>query len=211
MAQGDVQIGRLTRYFVKWLGAKGFTPRMSFGGEIVPNLNLWSGVEDRYLQGWNRFGQSIGLTASVGNVDEIQMRNPSGSKVVAVFEKMTVSCNSATLTQPVLSVASGAADLASVQTMANARLDPRGQPTPSIVLSTTQPASPGTNLTSLVWTAFLGVVAGATTTADVILTDDQELPLLPGDAYRFNSSVANTGMFISFLWRERVLEDSELA
>jgi hypothetical protein len=46
--------------------------------------------------------------------------------------------------------------------------------------------------------------------AQFIWEDNQELPLLPGSAYQITSNVANQNLIVSWRWRERVLEASEV-
>jgi hypothetical protein len=46
--------------------------------------------------------------------------------------------------------------------------------------------------------------------ADVIIDENQEIPLLPGDSYVFYANTLNQVLAVSFFWRERILEESEL-
>jgi hypothetical protein len=45
--------------------------------------------------------------------------------------------------------------------------------------------------------------------SDFILTDDQEITLLPGDTFDMRSVTVNAGLTINVIWRERFLEDTE--
>jgi len=44
---------------------------------------------------------------------------------------------------------------------------------------------------------------------DFIGTDIQEITLLPGDALQVEDTVVNQQVVVSFIWRERLLEESE--
>jgi hypothetical protein len=47
------------------------------------------------------------------------------------------------------------------------------------------------------------------TNVDVIVFEDHEITLLPGDALDVANGVANQALGVTFWWRERFLEDSE--
>jgi hypothetical protein len=207
---GDVQIGRLSRFFTKWLGTKGPSPRVAMGGEIVPVLPLWSGIENRYLESWNTFGFVIALAASAGNQNAFMLRNPVGSHVVAVIYKLKLSTTTAAAMTYITSFGASAASLGTSQPMANSRFDPRGSPSPAMLFSTTQAAAPA-DLANIIDRTQLGIAAGVLPNFDVIVTDSQEIPLLPGDAIQSRTGNANVESEFAIFWRERVLEDSELA
>lgn len=203
MAVGDIQIGRINRFFVKWLGTKGFSPRTSFGSEIIPVLTLWSGVENRFLDSWARFGNHLGLAAGAGNVNAFRFRNPTGSKVICIIEKVVMIAGVAShfnLTNGPITI-----DLTNLATTTNSRFDVRGVQTPVAILSSVNAAAP----------VLLGNFAGAfgqpaQQNVDAIVTENQEIPVGPGDAVQFTSDTVNIANDVSWFWRERSLEDSEL-
>ncbi len=51
----------------------------------------------------------------------------------------------------------------------------------------------------------------ANQSVEFITYENQEYPLLPGEAMQINSNVANQQIRASFRWRERLLEESERA
>jgi hypothetical protein len=53
------------------------------------------------------------------------------------------------------------------------------------------------------------VLNPANVSADYVLDFDHQIPLLPGDAIQVQSNVAAQSIAVSWLWRERFLEDSE--
>lgn len=197
----EIQAGRLSRWLQKFSGVKG-TARMVIGGELVPQITLGSGAENRYLEGWNRFAFGATVTAAGVSSGGLRLRNPSNSRVVAVFEKIDQESSIAADSLN-YSIGAVAADLATLGNFANARLDPRGNPTPSLIPSSaTAGVSQGN--TGLI------VVAAANTPYAWIATDTQELTLFPGDALTLSNISITSKISATFVWRERSLEDSEL-
>jgi hypothetical protein len=109
--------------------------------------------------------------------------------------------------QPVFRHGTTTADLATINS-GNAGFDPRGPTNNSTCIVSSQtavtiPALGAPN--NAFWSQFLG----ANSFGDVITTDIQELPLLPGDAYQMLATTLNQRAICSFMWRERLLEESE--
>lgn len=171
--------------------------------EMQPVMPFFSGVENRFLESWDRFGFAIVGAATVGQTDGVRLRNPTGSGVVAVLEKMRVS--SALQQEIDVSVGPAAADLttASFGGSVEARQRARSTSVPSSSV-----ASPGALLNIIDRVG----VPGATAFAEVELinTVDQELQILPGWGLQVQSTLNNANLSVSWLWRERALEDSEL-
>src|SRR5260370_26057325 len=71
--------GRFKRGLQKLFGIKGGPPVRQLGGEIMPVHPLRSGVENLWLEGWNRFVAFTDLTSGVGQIVGVRMRNPIGS------------------------------------------------------------------------------------------------------------------------------------
>ena len=88
------------------------------------------------------------------------------------------------------------------------RLDARGNPTSSLIISSNSgsvatPASPGS-------TKIEGGVP-VSGTYEFLQFEDQEIPILPGDVVDVFIGTAAVQMDVSWIWRERFLEDSERA
>jgi hypothetical protein len=200
---GDIQIGRINRFFTKWLGTKGPSPRMSIGGELIGVIPLWSGAENRYLESWERFGQGDQSLGGAGQTAAIRLRNPSGSGVIMVVEKCLIA-NTNAADRVILQVFAVGVDLTTVVASTTTRLDSRGRPTPTAIFSKT------VNFT-LGGTPTLQTVVNTDVAWDFIVDPSQEIPLLPGDAITVQSSTVATNLVTSFIWRERAIEDSEKA
>jgi hypothetical protein len=198
----EILSGRFNRSLQKIFGIKGPPPVRQLGGEVMPVHMLGTGVESRYLEGWNRFAAAQSDAALAANTDAVRLRNPSGSNVIAVIEKILVDSNTSQLFT--LSLGPAAVALAGgAQVLTNARLDARTNINPTLEISGANNSPAGISSQKLV---FL-VVANAS--IDLIFFEDQEITLLPGDGVQLTTSVVNTTLDVSFIWRERLLEESE--
>ncbi len=197
----EILVGRVNRALQKLLGMKGDAVSPQLAGEIVPGVVIPLGAEFRYLEAWDRYGAFITQAAVAAQQGQIQLRNPAGSNVVAVFEKIDLSSGAAD--QPGMQIKSTGVDLATAITLGSNRFDNRSRPTPTLIASRTTAvlAAP---------TQYQGAIA-ANGTLQVIFTDIQEIPLLPGDAVQVQSNVVNQAFSASLWWRERFLEESERA
>ncbi len=200
----EILVGRYNRLVQKLFSMKGPASLVTLSDEMMSVLPLFYGAENRYLEGWDRFGFNVSIAGTVGNNSGCRVRNPAGSNVVAVFEKITVVPLTAA-DQPLLQIIGGtAADLGTLVASANSRIDPRGRSQFTVAFSKASPAAnPGVFVDQL----GLGLGLGG----EYIPTDVAELPLLPGDAYQISTNVLNNGIQCSFRWRERFLEESERA
>jgi len=207
----EILVGRFNRFLQKWLSMKGPASMNTLSPELVAVVPVFHAAEDRYLEGWGRFGLLLQQGGGgAGQFSKANLRNPSSSNVVAVIEKIRVGFASLAANMSVtLSIAPGAADLSVIPGTANTRFDARG-PAQSVCIPSREP-SVGAQVGVLIDEVFLGTGAGPGDTADFLVTDMQELPLLPGDSYRVQGNSATIGLDISFWWRERFLEDSERA
>jgi hypothetical protein len=167
---------------------------------------MFWGREARYLEGWETFGQWMSIAAAATFVSAVQIRNPANSGVVAVLEKIT-SFNITAADTPLLNFSrSVTTDLPVLNGTPPLGIDTRGRPSANVIISAknNDASTPGSQFLK-------AVVSGANIPYEWLNTDIQELPLLPGSAYFLSCTNVNTSMFASFLWRERVLEDSEKA
>jgi hypothetical protein len=203
MAQVSIP-GRFNRLFQKLLSTKGGAIVTDIGGELIPVLPLFWGVENRYLEGWDRFGLAFAVAAGgAGNNSLVRLRNSLTSGVVAVIEKVFL-WNPLTTQYRLFVGGPTPNDLATAVTGLNSRWDARGRPTSSLSLSQQ-------NNAALVLGSFqFAYNAAVNDRYDVIVDDDQEFPILPGDALTIGENIVNQALNAIVWWRERALEDSEL-
>ena len=201
MAFNEILVGRLNRYAQKLLQIKN-TALRSLSPDLQTVLPLYVGVEDRYLQGWNRYAQDFLQSAVAAQFSLGEIRNPKNSGVIIVIESVIIR-SGATQTNGI-SVQATTADQTTVSTGQVIRLDPRGGPTPSAILSIGGNATePTTNAAN----NFAAVVAS--TSFQFIQNPNQEWTVLPGDAFFIFTAAVNLILSASVVWRERVLESSE--
>lgn len=200
----EILVGRFARGLQKLFGIKGSVPAKQLSGEVMPMHPLLNGAENRYLEGWSRFMNGANLAGSAGNVNGVRLRNPATSNVVVVFEKLGLNNPSASAYAITLSFGPSTTDLPSPFAQTGARLDNRGNPSPSLVASFTQVPA----ITALASSFLVGNVA-VNAFYDFIGTDIQEITLLPGDAIQIQSNVVNLQSMWTWMWRERFLEESE--
>jgi hypothetical protein len=202
----EILVGRFNRFLQKFTAMKGEPPSPQLAGEIIPAIQIEdaTAVEVRYLAGQERYMHRGGANAVAGQIGFVRGRNPVGSNVIAVLEKITVMTVQADT--PSLFIGQDTADLATVDTITNSRLDLRGRPQPTIILSSTTAAAVTALATShQSWQA----PNVANSLFDVIFSENQEIPLLPGGAFQIANTIANQQIVYSIQWRERFLEDSE--
>jgi len=196
----EILVGRYNRALQKLLGMKGPASMNQLAGELITVFNLFYGTENRYLESWDRYAVENEQTAGAGNTAFLRIRNPTNSGVVAVIEKCELNMS----TQDVVTwqIGTATADLASVVANVRNNLDFRNQRlNPALINSST------TGATAL---NVIGKYTVAVTGKDLILTDNQELPLLPGDAIQFQNTAVALTLRANLIWRERVMEESEL-
>lgn len=199
----EILAGRLNRALQKFTGIKGAASTPQLGTEVAAAIPLFWGAECRYLEGWNRFFAQKSYAGVAAQINAFRIRNPVGSGVVAVMEKITVSNDGAAGDGYTITLGPFTGDFASIFNTPG-RFDARGNPQPVMSLSFTQaagPTTPGNNVAS--------INQGVNVSYDFIGTDIQEFPLLPGDAVQVQNTLVNNASLFTCWWRERPLEDSE--
>lgn len=204
----EILTGRFSRGLQKFFSMKGGVPAKQLSGEIMAVLPLFWGVENRYLEGWQRYAIPAVIAAGgAGNFSKVRLRNPQKSALVVV-EKIVVGNPTAAATITVAIAGAITTDLANVATMSNTQLDLRGQNAPVCILSSETTAG------SLTGTGVFQQPVNVNAFADVILFEDQELTLTAGNiggpALHISNGTANSQLNVSIVWRERLLEDSEV-
>jgi hypothetical protein len=201
----EILVGRFNKSLSKLFSMKGAAAAPQLASEIVPAHTFFSGAENRFLESWDRFSFQLNVVAGgAGNRSGIKARNPAGSNVIAIFEKVTF--NGVLADQPFINQERNiTTDFATAIAATNfTSLDARSQRRNSTIIVTQQTNAPvvGNN----VWQG----AYPASGMADVIIDENQEIPLLPGDSYVFYANTLNQVLAVSFFWRERILEESEL-
>jgi hypothetical protein len=203
----EILVGRYNRFMQKLLSMKGPASLTQLAGEMQAVFPFFSGVENRYLESWHRFGVLMQIAAAAANQSAFRLRNPAGSNVIAVFEKILDQNNSAGAETDGLSQGAAGVDLATPFAFTTTRLDPRGQQNPTLILSQQNTTVSAPSLAD----AFLTWNMPANTNQDLILYENAEFTLFPGDAIQLFSKNVNLPLSTGFIWRERYLEDSERA
>jgi hypothetical protein len=197
----EILVGRYARMLQKLFGIKGTVPTKQLAGEVAPAFPLFNGVENRYLETWDRFGVSGAQSGAVGNNSGFRLRNPTGSNVIAVVEQLRFEVDTA---NSPISIEIGPMTTDGATVLTPRGLDPRGR-TLSTMLATT-----GNALATLGAAAAIGFGEGqAGVHLDLIQDENQELPLLPGQGLNILTAGTNLLLRVSCLWRERFLEESE--
>ena len=201
----EILVGRYNRFLQKLLAMKGGPPAPQLSSEIAVGIPLFHGVENRYLEGWERFSVSTTVAAAVGNVDGVKLRNPTTSNVAIAVERVQVANTAAAAQAFIITLGASATDFATTGLSTNSRLDSRQRPTPAGIVSIQNTTAAITGLG-----AGVGLIALLpNTTFDAIVFEGQEVTLLPGDALQIVTSIVNQQIAFATTWRERFLEDSE--
>jgi len=205
MAFNEILVGRLNRWLQKLLVIKN-TALRTLSPDLQAVIMMQSGVEERYLQGWNRFAQEFVMsTPGVGNNAGFRIRNPVGSGLLVVIEYVGIDPSAGSDYR--MQVGAATTDLAT-SSSSTGRMDPRGNPNSAAIASITSNASTTPTLTGA--TVRIGVTANFAQ-FNFPFTVNQELPVLPGDAFQVQNQTSNVAFSGSAIWRERLLESSELS
>jgi len=200
----EILAGRYNRYLQKLFQLKGGPPAAQLASEVMPVYPFFAGRENRFLEGWSTFGHTRVIVAVAAVQGGMRIRNPVNSNLIAIFEKILVGGGLAD--SPLLELAATVGDMINPFSVIPTRWDARqGQNSSALIFSDSGAAGPGTGLQ-----AKMQAFYPAASSYDFINTDVAELPLLPGDAIEVQSGNVNQQFAVSWLWRERQLEDSEL-
>lgn len=196
----SIYLARISSWLEKRFNAKGSPVIQDLDPSIRAVLTWPSGVEDRYLQGWNRFGMVAFPGAVAAQFAGIRMRSPTAANVLVVME--SIFAFSPIADQPRIVYNTGLGDLTPTS-VTNARLDSRSNPQPSGAMSSG-------NVASTTGNALIQRTMQVNVGIEFINNPNQELTVLPGDSLTVYSNVVNQALNCSFIWRERSLELSEL-
>ncbi len=197
----EILEGRYNRALQKLFAIKGSPPVRQIGGEIMPTFSIFHGVENRWLEGWQRYWTSVLNAAQAAVNSGVQIRNPIASNVVVVLEKvqLVVGLNLDDVTISIFH--GGNTDLTNIFTGLTLDFRNLGQ-SPTLVLSANVGALADLALTP--WTQRCSTSAN-----DVVVDGDHQLTLLPGDVFRFRNLTVNSLLRVNLIWRERLMTESE--
>ena len=210
----EILSGRFNRSLQKIFAIKGSPPVRQLGGEITPTHSIFSGVENRFPESWQRFGFLLNAPAGgAGILAACKLRNPPGSNVVCVIESFIMSFASLNIVGAVIDLGASLTDYATVLAPPRTALDNRqvlnGQPVSVAILSVTAGLT-AQQVPPTIAVIPISTIGGSSPVWQQIQHVDQELTVLPGDAIQARDSTSgNSTLSLSVTWRERVLEDSE--
>jgi hypothetical protein len=199
----EILVGRYNRFMQKLFAMKGGPVAPQLASEIAPAFPLFSGAENRYLEGWDEFGIFLTQAAVAAIFSGVKFRNPPGSNVMVVFEKIAVTPGGLTADAFTLQQGTNQTDGGTVVALTAINRDLRGRAQSGMIASTSGAAG----LASMVGRAVVSL--GVNTNYDFIIQENQEITLLPGGSIQLVNSTANQQQSSSWWWRERFLEDSE--
>ena len=85
----EILAGRFNRALQKFLSMKGGPPAAQLASEIGAMFVFnRMGADFRYLESWNRYGVTFTIGGVALNQGTFRLRNPLGSNVIAVVEKL---------------------------------------------------------------------------------------------------------------------------
>jgi hypothetical protein len=204
----EILVGRFNRSLQKLFGIKGSPPVRQVGGEIMPVHMLQSGIESRYLEGWNIFSVSpAGIVGAAGNSPTFRLTNDIATGVVGVIEKILVSTSVATIVDiqwsaPAVLVAGHVPNLSALPN--TQALDARSNSVGAVLAPST---SVNTNTSGQ---TIARIQTQANVPFDFIIGDlTEELPMTPQSLLNIFAEAAASTLLITIRWRERFLEESE--
>jgi len=198
----EILVGRFNRVFQKVYGIKGPAPVSTLAPEIMPVHSIFAGIEQRYVDGWNRYAFATLIVATAAQTDAVLFRNPVGSNVIAVLERMSIY--SGTAQEIILTMGPQSVDLPTT-TFSGFPVDGRQTANSKAVLTPSISVASPAGLT-FTYDRFL---LQASVERELWLNSHQEICLTPGQAIQLTEQTVNTSLKITALWRERFLEEGE--
>jgi len=201
----EILVGRFNQFIKRWMNFKGQAPAPQLASEIVPGFVFFSGNENRFNESWYRYALGVQNAAVAGLTTAMRFRNPGaapgGSSVIAVLESVRLWEAAA---DSVIVLRRGSQPDVNLSTAVPGNPQERRIPTFSNSIVSLDLAGSQVGIQAF----HVELAAGVET--ELIQTEPQEIVVDPGDWIQFASSLANTAFRISFRWRERSLEPSEL-
>ncbi len=203
----EILTGRHNRFLQKHFSMKGEPPAPQLSSEIMPVIPFRNGNENRYIESWARYGLFTSAGSVAAQFSAFRLRNPSNN-IVVVLERLCLGdsvANSIELRIGLTTVDLLSATFQGVRLDARQAISTQGNSTAILSVATNAPTPPSTLI------QFGRVQLQANLERELILFEDQEYTLLPGDAMDFrelNTPGAEL-LTIQLLWRERQIEESE--
>ena len=204
----EINAGRFNRFAQKLFNMKGGTSVPTLSPDLMLIMAFSSGIENRYLEGWDQFANSKNIALFAANFAALNLRNPTGSNVMAVIESALLSEIVVDAFATFVKYPRGAAGAIVDQTniRVTQSLDPRGRPASTCILTD----SSGVATINQVGGIVINGVNTPANSAINLMPAGREVPLLPGEAISISAGTAAQAMLAGFWWRERALEDSEI-
>jgi hypothetical protein len=200
----EILVGRYNRFMQKLLSMKGDASLFQFSTEMGGYIPFFSGVENRYLEAWDRFAAWFNISAGAAIFANAELRNPTSSNVIAVIEKITCSAGGAGADAPIVRLGPATTDQAQAPGVVTV-IDSRSQRSNSSLITSQSNAANQTVAGGQIWQGNFTLP----NQAEVIWFEDHELTVNPGRALTLSSNIANQAIIFSVWWRERLLEESE--
>ncbi len=201
----EILVGRYNRALQKLLGIKGSPPVRQVGGEIMPILGMFYGVDNRFLETWYRYAFNFDQPAIAGLTTAVRFRNPAGSGVIAVLESVKIWSAGAQNIQMRQRDVIGDVNLGTAFQIQGIERRQFGVSTQRSNTNISQDLA-GNQQGTIV--NMFPMPAGGQP-LEQILFDEQEFVVDPGQWFQWFGDLANTRWVINFIWRERPLEESE--
>lgn len=201
----EILVGRFSKFIQKHFGMKGPQAVSTLSPDVMAAILFRNGVENLYLEGWQRFGMWTNQPGVASNLSECVLRNPATSGVLAVLEKVLVTVPTTETVHFDTGSALAGVDKGTVYTPQI--LDRRGGAQTGSALVLTSGSTLGGQI---VGTTILGLAQLlANTPWDFIWYENEEILLLPGDGAQVEGETVNTALAVGWIWRQRPIEDSE--
>ena len=198
----EIGIGRWNRFIQKITDIKGSPPARQLASEIVFQHPIFHGAENRYLESWDLFGLSTTSFQVIGQNSGVQFRNPVGSNVIAVFQKITMSAGASAIGFTVEYQLGLNVDLNVLNV--SVPMENRSRSSSTVIVSSNSAGAiaSGNNI-------FTAPSNPSTVLVEVIQDTLHEIVLPPGATLVLSGQTVNTAAFFSAWWRERFLEPAE--
>ena len=210
----EILEGRFNRFLQKFFAIKGGPPVRQLGSEIMPVFQIFNGVENRWLEGWQQYGfVTVQAAGGAGVPSGVRLRNPVGSNVLAVITKIRVHIGVVVDNGVGLFIGRQTAAIAGIESPLQIALDPRQSGIRSTCLLSQGNVVGGSGFGSqLLNEAFTAVVGGGSHQPDRdFLATNDSLVLLPGDAVQVETGPTANVLDVAIRFFERAMTESERA
>jgi hypothetical protein len=202
----EILTGRYNRALQKIFQLKGGPPAPQLAGEISVTLSMFYGVENRYLEGWNRYAIAAAPgTPAAGNRAAVRIRNAANSNVVGVLERISIFKSVAPGSTPFVLVDSIATTM---PTENNANIGARSLDTRQQQTNSNLIVSTSVNF-GIVGTSAMFAPCTNLVPFEIVWYENQEICLSPNEQLTVADDVLADALLVSFVWRERPLEEGE--